>query len=191
MKLSKIALSLGVSVLLLWSSASMANPIVATFVDIIGQGQDPGDIYLRDEHGPSAGHPGGVFTADQYAWITNQTYDGFANTWTVTITNESSHWMNHTVLALEAAIFNLAPNTWDGTVGANEAYFFGNIAAGASATRVISVTAAPAELLINSLGLNSGDPGSNGSVMHAPEPTSLALLGLAGLAGAFARRRQV
>ncbi len=190
MKFSRIALGLGASALFSLSSVSMANPISATFVDIAMQGLDPGDIYLTDEHGPSAAH-NGVFTADQYALITNQSYNPLTNTWTVTILNDSSHWMFHTVLALEAAIFNLTANTWDGTVAGFEAYSYGNIAPGASATRIISVTAAPDTLLINSLGLGSGDPGSNGSVLHAPEPASLALLGLAGLAGAFARRRKV
>lgn len=175
MKFSRKIVSALAASLVMLSSAAVANPVETTFSDILGQGVDPGTFGLVDEHGQSTTPRGGVFVDNEYAWVDGQSYDPLLNVWTVTIRNESTETMHNTVLALEADVFNLAANSWDGWVGTDPAYYFGDIASGMTATRAISVTGAPAFMVVNSLGLDTTLNGTNASILHTPEPGSVGL----------------
>ncbi len=190
---SRHLISALLSSLCLISSAASANPVALNYVDIVGQGVDPGNLYLNDEHGLSDLR-GGVFTADQYAYISTQSYNVGTGMWTVSITNESSSDMFNTILALETGGFNLTPNSWDGLVGSDPAYYFGTIAAGGTVSRDISVTGLPDSLVINALGADNLSLGTNASIYHTPEPGSMSLalaaFGAAGLAHKFQARKE-
>ena len=100
---------------------------------------------LYDEHGYAP-----LFTNDQFAAITTDTYNNLTFQWTVTIENTSSHTMWHTFLMLEENVFNLIAaggNIFDGSV-LRPAFWFGTIAPTASSTRVITLAGAPAVLAI-------------------------------------------
>lgn len=192
MKFSKKIMSALAASLVMISSAAVANPVVATFTDLLGQGLDPGSFGLVDEHGQSAAR-GGVFTLNDYAWFDTQSYDDVTKAWTVTIHNESTDLMHNTVLALETGTFNLAPTSWDGVVGSDPAYYFGDIGAGMTATRTIYVTSQPDWMVANSLGLDTTLNGTNVSILHdIPEPGSVGLASAAlGVMAWLGNRRRV
>ncbi|MBI5056474.1 MAG: PEP-CTERM sorting domain-containing protein [Nitrospirae bacterium] len=160
---------------------TMANPVNDTFTDISGQGLDPGNLILVDEHGgPNGWGDESVSVAWSYAYGPNQDLR-------VSITNTSSHTMMDTILAFEQSAFNwkgstLQADTWDGVDGSGDAaYWFGSIAPGSTSVRLIDVKYgepgySALGLLYNSKGLDGTMPGSNVSILHAaPEPISSAL----------------
>lgn len=187
--------------------SAVAIPITDTFTDIAGQGANPGDITLVDEHGGTsstwAANDAGISIVWSYGW-------GTAQDLRVYITNTSSHTMWDTVLAFEEdpdwvdwKTTILANNTWDGTDSSGDAaYWFGNIAAGGSAERLIDVRNGESVfsglgLAYNSQGLDSSGYSwdsdySNVSVTHAvvPEPVSSTLFIIGGVTLGFRRFRK-
>ncbi|MBI4699234.1 MAG: hypothetical protein HY758_10120 [Nitrospirae bacterium] len=165
--------------------AATANLVADTFTDIAGQGLDPGNISLVDEHGGSS--PSWATTDSAVSVVWSYAY-GINKDLRVSITNTSSQSMWNTILAFEQTSFDwkgniLAANTWDGVDSSGDAaYWFGDIAPNSSSVRYIDVRYgeehyAPLGLGYNSNGLDvSGTPGySNVSITHGPvvpEPIS-------------------
>ncbi len=184
-----LAVPILVIVMLCAPNIATAIPITDTFFDIVGQGADPGNIILIDEHGGPdplwAAGDSGIDLIANYVYGTNQDLR-------VNIENTSSHTMWNTVLVFEQDFFIdwkssvLEPDTWDGVdSNGNAAYWFGDIAPGEISWITIDVIYgeagySPMGLGYDSIGLDSSgfDPFSTVSVAHGavvPEPASLIL----------------
>ncbi len=174
---------------------AIGNPVNETFTDIVGQGLDPGDIALIDEHG-----------GPHISWVGSEvviggTYFVGTDKLRINIRNTSSHIMWNTVFSFEQSAFdwkgiNLIANSWDGVDSNNDAaYYFGHIDVGELVYREIPLQTSwvSTPLINNSIGLDSfsESPGtSTVSVVHSPEPVSSTLFIVGGATLGFRRFRK-